>query len=325
MRLIHHPILCNYYLTYRCNARCGFCDIWEKPSSYALLEHAQKNFSDLKRLGVKIIDFTGGEPLLHRQIEDFLQLAKDFGFITTLTTNGLLYPKKAQKLKGLIDMLHFSLDSSDKEQHDTMRGAACFDSVMKSIEVAIALGERPDILFTVFNDNTDQISQVYEKIVLPHKLVLILNPAFEYNGIGETPSQELFTELRKYGRKKNVYLNEAFITLRQNGGNDLKHPVCKAASSSVVISPDNKLVMPCYHLGMESFPIEDALYDLYRADKIKQLRSMEGRYPECQGCAINCYMQPSFAVNVNRYFFKALKSTLKYNWMKGTWRKLKLY
>ena len=35
MRLVTHPILCNYYVTYRCNAKCGFCDIWERPSPYA--------------------------------------------------------------------------------------------------------------------------------------------------------------------------------------------------------------------------------------------------------------------------------------------------
>ncbi|TAE90870.1 MAG: radical SAM protein, partial [Bacteroidetes bacterium] len=34
MRLIKHPVLCNYYVTYRCNATCHFCDIWEKPSPF---------------------------------------------------------------------------------------------------------------------------------------------------------------------------------------------------------------------------------------------------------------------------------------------------
>src|SRR6201986_560645 len=100
MRLISHPVLCNYYVTYRCNASCGFCDIWEKPSPYVTLEGAASNFKDLKRLGVKVIDFTGGEPLLHRQIDELLDLAKKHGFITTVSSNGLLYPKLAQKLKG---------------------------------------------------------------------------------------------------------------------------------------------------------------------------------------------------------------------------------
>jgi MoaA/NifB/PqqE/SkfB family radical SAM enzyme len=95
MRLISNPVLCNYYVTYRCNATCSFCDIWLKPSPYVTLETAAQNLHDLKRLGVKVIDFTGGEPLLHRQIDQLLLLAKKQKFITTLTTNGLLYPKYA--------------------------------------------------------------------------------------------------------------------------------------------------------------------------------------------------------------------------------------
>ena len=127
MRLINHPILCNYYVTYRCNAKYGFCDIWERPSPYVKLDTVKKNLLDLKKLGVKVIDFTGGEPLLHQQIDQLLEIAKELKFITTLTTNTLLYPKLAERLKGKVDMLHFSLDSSDKAQHDKMRGVECFD------------------------------------------------------------------------------------------------------------------------------------------------------------------------------------------------------
>ena len=183
MRLVNHPVLCNYYLTYRCNAKCSFCDIWEKPSPYITLENAEANFRDLKKLGVKIIDFTGGEPLLHRQLPELLSLAKEYGFITTVTTNALLYPKQASSLVGLIDMLHFSLDSFDRNQHDEMRGVQCYDKVLESIDIALKLGERPDILFTVFAHNLDQIAKVYENITLPSDLVLILNPAFEYNEV----------------------------------------------------------------------------------------------------------------------------------------------
>ena len=131
MLLTSKPVLCNYYLTYRCNAKCGFCDIWERPSPYATLENVEANLKDLKKLGVKVVDFTGGEPLLHRQLPEFLRLAKTMGFITTVTTNTLLYPKYAESLKGLIDMLHFSLDSADEETHNLSRGVKCFDKFLQ--------------------------------------------------------------------------------------------------------------------------------------------------------------------------------------------------
>ncbi|UZR92505.1 radical SAM protein [Chondrinema litorale] len=324
MRLISQPVLCNYYVTYRCNAKCSFCDIWERPSPYITLENARCNMEDLKKLGVKVIDFTGGEPLLHRDIDKLLGIAKELGFITTITTNALLYPKLAEKLKGKIDMLHFSLDSANKETHDAMRGVKCFDFVMKSIEVARSMGERPDILMTVFNDNMHEIEEVHQKICLPENLVLILNPVFDYNEVetGGSISKANLLKLKKWSGKKNVYLNDAFIELRLDGGNHIDKPICKAGSSTIVISPDNKLVLPCYHLGLEKVAIENNLYEIFRSEKVQKSIAMEGRHPACEGCVINCYMQPSFAVEMNKYWWKALPSTIKYNMMKQTWKEL---
>ncbi len=320
--LRHQPVLCNYYVTYRCNAKCGFCDIWEKPSPYITIENAENNFKDLKRLGVKVIDFTGGEPLLHRELPQLLDLAKSFGFITTVTTNALLYPKLSEKLKGKIDMLHFSLDSPDEETHNTSRGVKLFDKFEESIQIAKNLGERPDILFTVFSHNIDEIDSVYQKYCLPNNFMLILNPVFEYNEVGSELSKEDLIKLEQWGRKKLVYLNGGFIELRKDGGNHINNPVCRAGSTTIVISPDNQLVLPCYHLGVESLPINNKLYEVWTSKEAQTLIRQEGKMQACEGCTINCYMQPSFATELSKYWFKALPSTIKYNLSKGTWKEL---
>ncbi|NID11510.1 radical SAM protein [Fibrivirga algicola] len=324
MRLVRHPVLCNYYVTYRCNATCSFCDIWERPSPYVTIENARENFRDLKRLGVRVIDFTGGEPLLHRQLPALLAEAKQQGFITTVTTNGLLYPKQAESLRGLVDMLHFSLDSPNADEHDKGRGVRCFDKVMESIAIAKTFGERPDILFTVFEHNIDQIEAMYSAICQPNELVLILNPVFSYNTVdtGGALSETALQELSDWGKRPGVYLNDGFVQLRRDGGNRVTKPVCRAASTTLVISPHNELVLPCYHLGLKRFPIDGQLQSLYQSEEVQKLVALEGRLPACEGCAINCYMQPSFAVEISKYWWKALPSTLKYNYMKGTWKQL---
>lgn len=321
MRLIHHPVLCNYYVTYRCNASCGFCDIWEKPSPYITIEQVTENLRDLKRLGVRVIDFTGGEPLLHQQLPEFLSMAKQHGFITTVTTNTLLYPKNAEKLKGLIDMLHFSLDSPIAEEHNASRGVNCFDHLLESIRLAKQMGERPDILFTVHSGNIHQIEQVYLEISKPNNLMLILNPIFSYKQVGSELSPSDLETLQNWGSKKLVYLNKAFLTLRKNGGNHTDDPLCKAASTTLVISPENKLVLPCYHLGLEELPIEGRLFDLYHSEKVKEQIALEGRHEACEGCTVNCYFMPSFHVELSKYLWHSLPSTLKYAWEKGTWKK----
>jgi hypothetical protein len=88
----------------------------------------------------------------------------------------------------------------------------------------------------------------------------------------------------------------------------------------VVISPENELIQPCYHLGLEAFPINNNLYELWHSEPVQAAIRLEGIHEKCQGCAVNCYMQPSFAFQVNSYFWKALPSTLKYTaekWVYG--------
>ncbi|GIV24429.1 MAG: radical SAM protein [Bacteroidia bacterium] len=331
MRLVHRPVLCNYYLTYRCNAACHFCDIWEKPSPYASLQTVAQNLRDLRRLGVRIIDFTGGEPLLHRHLPQFLEMAQRLGFLTTVTTNGLLYPKRAKELAGKVDMLHFSLDAANAPQHNALRGGVpCFEFVMESLKVAQQLGEKPDILFTVTPDNWQEIEAVYERFVRPYRLILILNPVFAYNKVGTAGlPPEAMRALRQWGRRPDVYLNEAFLRLREQGGNHPEKPVCRAASTTVVISPDNHLLLPCYHAHEAGyrFPIQGNLYQLYHSPAVAHLRALEGRFSFCSGCVINCYMEPSFAVEVSRYFWASLPSTWRYlrkKWgLRGVWALLR--
>lgn len=313
MRLFNHPVLCNYYLTYRCNAKCGFCDIWEQPSPYATAENVAANLRSLKKLGVKVIDFTGGEPLLHRELPEFLAMAKDMGMITTVTTNTLLYPKHAARLKGLVDMLHFSLDSADKEKHDASRGIQCYDHLIQSIERAKELGERPDILFTVTNENAAEIEAVYQRFAIGEGLLVILNPLFAYNEVGGALSRKSLDILWEWVGKPGIYLNEAFLKLREAGGNDIKRPICRAGSSTIVISPENKLIMPCYHLQLESFSIKGDLDQLWKAEAVQEQVRQEGRHPGCQGCAINCYMEPSMAFETGPYFMRSLRSTIRYS------------
>src|SRR5690606_29446070 len=245
---------------------------------------------------------------------ELLQLAKELGFITTVTSNGLLYPKRARELAGLIDMLHFSIDSSRAEEHNASRGVRCFDKLMESIDIALSLGERPDLLFTVTNENVHRLEEIYETISYPNRLILIINPLFEYNQLGAGLRDEVLAQMERFARKPYTYLNNAFLTLRRRGGNDPDDPVCRAVSTCVVISPFNELVLPCYHYGLERLPIEGRLFDLWQSDTVARHREMEGRHEVCRGCTINCYFEPSFAVSpVSRFFWESLPSKMRYS------------
>ncbi len=262
---------------------------------------------------VRVLDFTGGEPFLHRQLPEFLEIAKSLGFVTTVTTNTLLYPKYGKQLKGLVDMLHFSLDSIDADKHNASRKVDCFDHLIRSVELAREWGERPDILFTVTTENIHEIHQLYHQFVLERELIVILNPVFSYNKVGENLPISDIKILSEWGKKPGIYLNQAFLNLRIAGGNHIEAPICIAGSSTVVISAYNELVLPCYHLGKKSFPIHGELESVYNSREAKKMIAQEGRLPECEGCVVNCYMEPSMSMQTNSYFYTSLRSTLKYS------------
>ena len=192
--------------------------------------------------------------------------------------------------------------------------------MQRSIELAKSWGVRPDILFTVTPENVHELEELYTEYVLNKGLLVILNPIFDYNGVGERLDPIHLGELRKWARKPGIYLNEAFLKLRAEGGNSTADPICRAGSSTVVISPENKLVLPCYHLGLQELPIEGDLEAVYRSVEAQEVIRQEGRLPGCEGCVVNCYMEPSLAVETGRYFWTSLRSTVKYGlekWVYG--------
>ena len=319
-------LLCNYYVTYRCNAYCEFCHFGRhddfKNTPYASIDDFKSNVNQLAELGVKFIDLTGGEPLLHKEIHFMGEYAKNLKIQTSITTNGLLYPKFADKLAGNVNLLHFSLDSPNEDEHNKIRKVNCYKGVFESIEIAKSLHEYPDILFTVTNDTYKKLPQMLD-IAEKHELVLLVNPVFSYFG-NPGLTEEAVDYIDEFcDGKLNVYLNKGFMKLRRDGGNDINDPSCKAVSRVVVISPYNEIILPCYHFGNERIPIDRPIKDIRDTKKHKYFQQMEGRFDFCKGCTVNCYFEPSFAFPTNLYSFASLSSKFKYGYNKLIKQKIK--
>jgi MoaA/NifB/PqqE/SkfB family radical SAM enzyme len=312
-------LLCNYYVTYRCNAYCEFCHFGDhlkfKGTSFASLEDFKSNVKQLAELGVKFIDLTGGEPLLHKEIAKMAKFAHDLKMQTSITTNGLLYNKFADKLAGNINLLHFSLDSPDEEEHNRIRKVNCYKSVFDSIQIAKSLGEYPDILFTATNENYKKLPRMHD-IARQNDLVLLVNPVFSYFG-NPGLDEEAINFIDKYcDGKLDVYLNKGFMKLRRDGGNDINSPSCKAVSRVIVISPDNELILPCYHFADANILIDKPIKEMRQSERVRSIKKMEGRFDFCQGCTVNCYFEPSFAFPTNYYAISSLTSKFQYSYNK---------
>jgi len=319
-------LLCNYYVTYRCNAYCEFCHFADHSrfadSTHASLDDFKKNVTEMSQLGVKFIDLTGGEPLLNPSIDLMAEFAQSKKMKTSITTNGLLYPKYADRLAGKVSLLHFSLDSPDEETHNNIRKVDCFGKVFESLKIAKSIGEYPDILFTVTDETFKDLPRMHQ-IASKYDLMLIVNPVFSYFG-NPGLSLEALDYIEEYVEgKTNVYINGGFIKLRRNGGNNINNPSCKAVSRVIVISPKNEVILPCYHFEDKSIPITTKIKDVQQTKEYKHYKTMEGKFDFCEGCTVNCYFEPSFAFPTNIYSIASLTSKFKYGYYKFVKQKLK--
>jgi len=290
------PTTCNYYVTLRCNQRCTFCNIPHtnngSPSREPTMEQVEANLRDLKRLGVFVLDVTGGEPLLYRNLVEMLTLAKKMRFMTTVTTNGMLYPKFADQLVGKVDALLFSIDSTDPDEHDRTLAMNTFHLSLEALAVAPKLRQPLYISHVVTNDSFDHVDEMI-RFAKDQGAILYLNPCFSFFG-NEGLDKEKAKGLVKYFGKPGVIVDRAQLAHIGEGGNKIEDPVCRAVTSTVVISPENKLLLPCYHFKNDALPIENKLYDLYSySDVVRQAKEMEGRHSFCEGCTVYCYMRSS--------------------------------
>jgi hypothetical protein len=99
--------------------------------------------------------------------------------------------------------------------------------------------------------------------------------------------------------------------------------VCRAVSSTVVISPENQLWLPCYHFKNEGLPIDGKLYDLYKfSPEVRRFKQQEGRMDFCQGCTVYCYMRnslvwkyPVSSVLMNGHYFRErVRQNIRNRW-----------
>ena len=110
----------------RCNARCAMCDCWRDQNGPELpAVHWIRALKSLKEsVGNVHANFSGGEPLLKKDLFDILDFCKKEKIPAGLTTNGFLLD--AKNVDRLLDCnlfnLNISIDSMDEAIHDKMRG-----------------------------------------------------------------------------------------------------------------------------------------------------------------------------------------------------------
>jgi Fe-coproporphyrin III synthase len=105
----------------RCNCRCVMCDIWKREeSSEVRVADLQRHRESVRRLAVRWVVLSGGEPLLHSDLRALCAFFRELNIRLTLLTTGLLLTKRAAEVSEWFDDVIVSLDGP-AAIHDAIR------------------------------------------------------------------------------------------------------------------------------------------------------------------------------------------------------------
>jgi molybdenum cofactor biosynthesis enzyme MoaA len=109
-----HPIMAHLIPIRRCNLSCAYCneyDDYSKPVPTDVVKHRIDKLADL---GTAVVTMSGGEPLLHPELDEILRHVRHRGIIAGMITNGYLLT--ADRIKRLndagLDHLQISIDNA---------------------------------------------------------------------------------------------------------------------------------------------------------------------------------------------------------------------
>src|ERR1700723_4202199 len=88
-----HPVLVHIVPTRRCNLACTYCNEFDDFSKPVPASEMIRRIDLPANLGTSIIAFSGGEPLLHPELDDLIVRIRQRGAIAGMITNGLLLTK----------------------------------------------------------------------------------------------------------------------------------------------------------------------------------------------------------------------------------------
>ena len=247
------------YLTFeiisRCNMDCKFCfSNWRNHVNEMGTKRIKNILNIMKKKGLETVSFTGGEPLLRKDILEILKHAKKIGLTTILTTNGLLLKKKIPKIAKYIDFIGLPLDSPKNQIHNKMRISKHKNHFRLILELIELLHKKYSqigikINTVVSKKNKKDLAKIGDLIngkVVSWKLSCFVPGAFGKNYkdafmISDLEYEEIVNKCKKRNKNINIIYSKAYS----------RDAACR------VLSCDGYLLEPCKDIFINLGRVEE--------------------------------------------------------------------
>src|SRR6267143_1020611 len=113
-----HPVLAHLIPMRRCNLACGYCNEYDHSSNPVPLEVVKSRLDKLADLGTSVVTISGGEPMMHPQLDEIIHHIRVRGMISGLISNGYYFtPERIKRLnKAGLDALQISIDNVQPDE-----------------------------------------------------------------------------------------------------------------------------------------------------------------------------------------------------------------
>jgi len=154
-------------MTKRCNLKCVHCYAQAiDPEGVDDISTAQAKalIDDLSAYGAPVMLFSGGEPLVRKDLVELASYATSKGMRAVISTNGTLITKeKARELKNVgLSYVGISLDGGE-EIHDKFRGVpGAFKKALQGVENCMAEGLKVGLRFTINKRNQGEVPTIFK-------------------------------------------------------------------------------------------------------------------------------------------------------------------
>ena len=304
------PLAAYYNVTFQCNLRCSFCSNWRVKVSELNRREALRAVEAVCRYGVPALGFSGGEPLLRRDIYSLASLARDHGLLTSINTNGTLIDEwTARRLAKTFDYIIVSIDGFSAT-HDSMRGVAGVQArAVEAVKLLSEAGANVGVNTVVHPANVHEIPRLWLSLssYVRYYSVQPVNPP--PSGLDAKRVHRLIEVLIRLWRRRLLALDVPELYLR---GIPLyvagvAPKICDAGKLYFAVQPDGEItpcspspdIIPASLGNVCCTPLSEALNPEFN---LQAWRGVEA----CSGCWLTC------TTAISMYYRRPLEAAKRY-------------
>jgi MoaA/NifB/PqqE/SkfB family radical SAM enzyme len=285
------PIIIDIEITNVCNFECLFCYTGTKankrPSGFMSRELFEKIINEIAPFKIPLRFIRWGEPMLHKDFFEYLQMAKTKNIMCHINTNGSLIDRGAilKLLEIKLDSLKFSFQGTDEKTYGEMRYGQSFGKLINIVKMFHEL--RGSLAYPYLHAST---TVTYETPEMIQSFKDLLAPYCDLVTVGHTSLSHISSEQTKLPEEAKVLLDN----LKCAESIEREYKICNEVYDKLSINWDGTVSACCG--DYDNYMIvgdlaKESIQDIWKnSDKLKLFRSMlsEFKHTELPLCK-NCY------------------------------------